>query len=115
MSSDKDLPRTPEQVQEFMDKLAFDAAPGPEREKELLVSLPEPGEGVMVVRSIRLPLELHERVKKAAQDRGVATTALIREWIELGLSALENDQPISRADALRALASLQPLGGNHAA
>lgn len=115
MSSEKDLPRTPEQVQEFMDGLTFDAPPSPEREKELLASLPEPGEGVMVVRSIRLPLELHERVKKAAQERGVATTALIREWIELEMSALEHDQPISRADALRALASLRPLGGNHAA
>lgn len=69
----------------------------------------------MVVRSIRLPMELHERVKKAAQERGVATTALVREWIELELSGLENDQPISRADVLRALASLRALGGNHAA
>ena len=38
-------------------------------------------------------------------------SALVREWIELELTALEHDQPISRADALRALASLRPLGG----
>jgi predicted DNA-binding protein len=69
----------------------------------------------MVVRSIRLPVELHERIKKVAGDRGVPATTLIREWIELELSAVEDDQPISRADALRALASLRPLGDNHAA
>ena len=32
-------------------------------------------------------------------------SALVREWIELELTALQHDQPISRADALRALAS----------
>jgi hypothetical protein len=39
------------------------------------------------------------------------TSTLVREWMELELSALEQDQPISRADALRALAALRPLGG----
>jgi predicted DNA-binding protein len=98
-----------------MENLTFEPAPSPERERELLASLPEQGAPVMVVRSIRLPVELHERVKKVAQQRGVPATTLIREWIELELSALENDEPISRADALRALASLRPVGGNHAA
>jgi hypothetical protein len=37
-------------------------------------------------------------------------STLVREWIELELAGLENDQPISRADALRALARLRPLG-----
>jgi len=65
----------------------------------------------MVVRSLRLPTDLDQRVKAVAQARGVAMSALVREWIELELAALEQDQPISRADALRALASLRPLGG----
>jgi predicted DNA-binding protein len=62
----------------------------------------------MVVRSLRLPLDLDQRLKTAAA--GVPTSTLIREWIELELTALDNDQPISRADALRALATLRPLG-----
>lgn len=37
-------------------------------------------------------------------------STLLREWIELELSGLEADQPISRADALRALAAIRPLG-----
>jgi len=40
----------------------------------------------------------------------VPMSTLVREWIELELTALEQDQPISRADALRALAALRPLG-----
>jgi predicted DNA-binding protein len=65
---------------------------------------------VMVVRSLRLPFELDQKLKAAAQRRGVRTSTLIREWIELELTALEDDQPISRADALRALATLRPMG-----
>lgn len=115
MSEDQGLPRTPDEVRAFMDDLTFEPAPAPEQEKTLLDELPERGTPVMVVRSIRLPGDLHERVKKVAAQRGVPTTTLIREWIELELSALENDEPISRADALRALAALRPVGGNHAA
>jgi predicted DNA-binding protein len=98
-----DTPERPEDVRAFMEsvELGEDAA-----EDEL----PPPGAPVMVVRSLRLPVELDQRVKAAAQHRGVPTSTLVREWIELELTALEQDQPISRADALRALATLRPLG-----
>lgn len=69
----------------------------------------------MVVRSLRLPLELDQRIKAAAAARGLTFGALLREWAEFQLAELENDQPISRADALRALAALRPLTGGHAA
>jgi hypothetical protein len=36
----------------------------------------------------------------------VSVSALIREWAETGLAALEEDALISRADALRLLAGL---------
>ncbi len=89
---------------DFMDELTF----GPER-AELP---PVPGtEESMVVRSLRLPLDLDRRLKAAAAARGVAMSTLVREWIELELTTLERDQPISRADALRALASLRPVNG----
>jgi hypothetical protein len=35
---------------------------------------------------------------------------LIREWIEQELAALDHDEPISRADALRALARVRAVG-----
>jgi predicted DNA-binding protein len=64
----------------------------------------------MVVRSLRMPLELDRRLKAAAAARGLPVSQLVRDWVELELAALENDQPISRADALRALAAVRPLG-----
>ncbi len=89
---------------EFMDSLTFGAdAPAP--------PVPDAEHPVMVVRSVRWPLGLDARLKAAAQARGVSMSQLVRDWVELELTALENDQPISRADALRALASLRPLGG----
>jgi predicted DNA-binding protein len=72
--------------------------------------VPPRGARVMVVRSLRLPFELDRRLKSAAKHRGVPTSTLVREWIELELTALEDDQPISCADALRALAALRPMG-----
>jgi predicted DNA-binding protein len=97
-----DLPQRSEDVQPFMDGLEFSA--------EAAQVPPPPGSEVMVVRSLRLSLDLDTRLKAAAQARGVPMSTLIREWIELELVALEQDQPISRADALRALAALRPLG-----
>ena len=97
-----DLPDRTEDVQALMDGLQFSDEP---------VELPpRPADTVMVVRSLRLPLDLDKRLKAAAEARGVPTSTLVREWIELELTALEHDQPISRADALRALAALRPLG-----
>lgn len=98
-----DLPERPEDVRPFMDGLTFS-----EESAELP---PAPTEPVMVVRSLRLPVDLDQRLKRAARSRGVPMSTLVREWIELELAALENDQPISRADALRALAALRPLNG----
>lgn len=98
-----DLPERSEDVQPFMDGLQF---------SDETAELPPPsGDTVMVVRSLRLSLELDKRLKTAAEARGVPMSTLVREWIELELTALEHDQPISRADALRALAALRPLGG----
>lgn len=98
-----DLSERSKDVQPLMDGLQFSTEPA-----ELP---PPPGGAVMVVRSLRLPLDLDRRLKAAAEARGASMSTLVREWIELELTALEHDQPISRADALRALAALRPLGG----
>jgi predicted DNA-binding protein len=68
-----------------------------------------------VVTSLRLPFELYQRLKAAAESRGATMGALLREWAELELAALEEDQPISRADALRALAGIRPFSAGRAA
>jgi predicted DNA-binding protein len=98
-----ELPKRPEDIRDFMESLEFD---GEAAEDEV----PPRDAPVMVVRSLRLPSELDQRLKAVARRRGVPTSTLVREWIELELTALEDDQPISRADALRALAALRPMG-----
>ncbi|MPZ28137.1 MAG: hypothetical protein GEV12_17430 [Micromonosporaceae bacterium] len=69
---------------------------------------PAPGEP-MVVRSLRLPVEVHQRINAVAARHGLAASTLMREWIETELAAMEDDQPISRSDAVRALTMLRPV------
>jgi predicted DNA-binding protein len=81
-----------------------------ETEDELLAKLPPVPEDVddmLVVTSLRIPLSLHNRLKEYATAHGVKPSVLIRQWIELHLSA-DDDRPILLADAIRALASLRP-------
>ncbi|MFI5891869.1 hypothetical protein ACIA5D_17335 [Actinoplanes sp. NPDC051513] len=109
MSHDSDVPQTPEEVAAFMDGLSFEPAPGPREEQALLDSLPPAGSAVMVVRSLRLPSELDEAVAVAAKAAEVPKTTWIRQAIEMALAVqAEDDQPISRAEALRALTLLRP-------
>lgn len=63
----------------------------------------------MVVTSLRMPVELYQRLKAAADRRGTTMAALLRGWAEMELAAEEDDRPISRLEALRALTSVPPL------
>jgi hypothetical protein len=110
VSDEQGLPRSPDEVTPFMAGLTFEPAPEPAEERRLLESLPASGAGVMVVRSLRLPAELDEAVAAAAKAADVPKTAWIRQAIETALAMQsEDDQPISRADALRALTLLRPV------
>ncbi|CAA9287172.1 MAG: hypothetical protein AVDCRST_MAG41-4084 [uncultured Corynebacteriales bacterium] len=62
----------------------------------------------VVVRSLRLPLQLDRRLRAVAERRGIPASTLVRQWVEAELVALEDDQLISRADAARALAAVRP-------
>ncbi|MFY1669344.1 hypothetical protein ACN27G_05215 [Plantactinospora sp. WMMB334] len=71
------------------------------------VELPTPDSDVpMVSRSIRLPLDTYERVRSAAEARGIGVTTLMRQWVEAGLADLDDSATVSLADVRRALASL---------
>lgn len=79
--SDRELPQNPAELRAFMDGLTFTNQP---------TELPPVPEGeVMVVRSLRLPVDLEQRVKTIASRRGVPTSVLIREWIADGLERAE--------------------------
>ncbi|HYN97673.1 MAG TPA: hypothetical protein VES42_27865 [Pilimelia sp.] len=111
MSDDeRHLPRTAEEAAELMNSLTFDPPPTPQQEADLLAALPPEGSPVMVVRSLRLPMDVDDAVAAAAQADGVTKTAWIRQAIEMALSLqAADDQPISRTDALRALTLLRPV------
>jgi predicted DNA-binding protein len=69
--------------------------------------LPTPGdEQPMVSRSVRLPVATYERVRAAAEARGIGVTTLMRQWIEAGLADLDDSATVSLADLRRALATL---------
>lgn len=69
--------------------------------------LPTPDTDVpMVSRSVRLPVETYERVRAAADARGIGVTTLMRQWIEAGLADLDESATVSLADVRRALAAL---------
>lgn len=98
---------TPEQVDALMDATDLVWEDVPEAEAPPEVAEDEVKEA-SVVRSVRLPLDLDKRINAEAETRGVTRSELIRDWAYIQLSELSNDQPISRADALRALASIPP-------
>jgi predicted DNA-binding protein len=69
--------------------------------------LPAPDSDVpMVSRSVRLPVETYERVREAAEARGMGVTTLMRQWIEAGLADLDESATVSLADVRRAIAAL---------
>jgi predicted DNA-binding protein len=110
MSRNNELPQTPEDVAPFMDALAFEPPPTAEDEAALIDALPPAGSGIMVVRSLRLPIDLDQAVAAAAAAAEMPKTTWIRQAIEMALAVqAEDDQPISRAEALRALTLLRPV------
>jgi hypothetical protein len=110
MSDERGLPRTPEEIGVFMQNLTFEPPPTEEQEAALSAALPPTGSEVMVVRSLRLPIEVDEAVAAAARAAGMPKTAWIRQAIEMALALqAEEDQPISRAEALQALTLLRPV------
>jgi predicted DNA-binding protein len=70
-------------------------------------ALPAPDTDVpMVSRSVRLPLDTYDRVRAAAEARGLGVTTLMRQWIEAGLADLDDSTTVSLADVRRAIAAL---------
>ena len=71
------------------------------------VELPVPDtDQAMVSRSVRLPVRTAERVRAAADARGIGVTTLMRQWIEAGLADMDDSATVSLADVRRALAAL---------
>jgi hypothetical protein len=63
-----------------------------------------PADDVLVACSVRLPLRTFERVKATAEQLGTSVSALVRNWVELGLAETADDRPVSLAAVRRAIA-----------
>ncbi|MGH3656712.1 MAG: hypothetical protein ACRDUA_08625 [Micromonosporaceae bacterium] len=74
------------------------------------VTLPDASADTVVKTSLKLPIDLHRRVKAAADARGTGVSTLIREWIEVGLTDLDHDRQVSLADIRRAIAHAAQTG-----
>ncbi|HET8682370.1 MAG TPA: hypothetical protein VFM54_10920 [Micromonosporaceae bacterium] len=69
--------------------------------------LPVPDTDVpMVSRSLRLPVGMDQRIREAAEARGIGATTLMRQFIEAGLAELDDSAVVSLADVRRVLATL---------
>jgi chromosomal replication initiator protein len=58
----------------------------------------------MVTRGVRRPVAFDQRVRAAAERAGVPFSTLIREWIDLGLTEMDDDRLIPLAALRRAIA-----------
>jgi hypothetical protein len=62
-------------------------------------NLPVPDTDVpMVSRSLRLPVDVDQRIRAAAEARGIGATTSMRQFVEAGLAEMDD--------------SAVPLGGN---
>ncbi len=71
---------------------------------------PAPDAEPMVSRGLRLPVSLDQRVRAAAERSGVPFSTLIREWIELGLTEMDDDRVVPLAVLRRAIAHATQSG-----
>ena len=69
--------------------------------------LPVPDTDVpMVSRSLRLPIDVDQRIRAAADARGIGATTLLRQFIEAGLAELDDSAVVPLAEVHRVLAAL---------
>ncbi|MBO0869008.1 MAG: hypothetical protein J2P15_10610 [Micromonosporaceae bacterium] len=78
-------------------------------EQQAIANLPadeQTVEQTFVTTSMRLPYGLHQALRAYAEARGTTVTTVVRQWVELHLTA--DDKPIRLEDAVRVLAALPP-------
>jgi predicted DNA-binding protein len=70
-------------------------------------NLPVPDTDVpMVSRSLRLPIDVDQRIRVAAEARGIGATTLMRQFVEAGLAELDDSAVVPLAEVHRVLAAL---------
>ena len=103
--------RTPEDVHAFVEGLVFTDEVVPESQ---LPPVAAADQDALVPRSFKLPLGLDRGLQALADARKMTKSDLVRQFLEVQYAAemtaqTGDDELISRADAIRALAAIRPL------
>ena len=99
------LDMTPDQINDMIDNLTPEPALSREQEAELLARLPSAPApaGPTVVSSLRLPLELKQRIDEAATGLGVSSSTFIRRAVEAALAGQDRTNLVNLDDVIRAI------------
>ena len=99
------LDMSPEQINHMIDNLAPEPALSREQEAELLARLPSSpaSTGPTVVSSLRLPLELKQRIDEAATEMGMSASTFIRRAVEAALAGRDRTNLVNLDDVIRAI------------
>jgi predicted DNA-binding protein len=99
------LDMTPDQINHMIDNLAPEPALSREQETDLLARLPSvpTSVGPTVVSSLRLPLELKQRIDEAASELGVSSSTFIRRAVEAALAGRDRTNLVNLDDVIRAI------------
>ncbi|MPZ28525.1 MAG: hypothetical protein GEV12_19525 [Micromonosporaceae bacterium] len=92
----------------FIDNAVPGPIPTPQEQAKLLAQLPpaDPDAPITVVTSLRMPLELKQRVEAAAAADGMSTSTFMRHALEKVLAGRDRTNLVNVDDVIRALRSL---------
>jgi predicted DNA-binding protein len=97
------------EVDDMIDNLTSDPVSTPEEEAALLATLP-PSDDVnapmTVVTSLRLPLELKQRIDAAAEAERMSASTFIRRAVESVLAGRDKTNLVNLDDVIRAIRSV---------
>lgn len=99
-----------ERAGELVDNLTFQPADTPEEEAALLACLPPADRTapMTVVTSLRLPLELKQRVDAAARAEGMSPSTWLRRAAESVLAGRDRTNLVNIEDVIRAVRAVPP-------
>jgi len=103
------LEMSADEVNDMIDNLTPEPVATPQEEAALLAALPPVTESASlasVVSSLRLPVDLKQRLDTAAQAEGVSASMYIRRAIEAALAGRDRSKLVNLDDVIQAIQSV---------